>query len=85
MKIQGTKRRDLDYVDDDEKSDEVTTTTAAANNDNETLKELIELGRNDEWKNVRGPRPWEDNREYKEMVDKVVNKKTTTATTTKSI
>ncbi|XP_046919945.1 cytochrome c oxidase assembly protein COX16 homolog l(3)neo43 isoform X2 [Dermatophagoides farinae] len=81
----GTKRRDLDYVDDDEKSDEVTTTTAAANNDNETLKELIELGRNDEWKNVRGPRPWEDNREYKEMVDKVVNKKTTTATTTKSI
>lgn len=84
FKIQGTKRRDLDYVDDDEKSDEVTTTTAAANNDNENLKELIELGRNDEWKNVRGPRPWEDNREYKEMVDKVVNKKTT-ATATKSI
>ncbi|OTF75020.1 cytochrome c oxidase assembly COX16, mitochondrial-like protein [Euroglyphus maynei] len=65
-------------MDESEDSEEMETTITNANNsndDSEDLKELIALGQNEEWKNIRGPRPWEDNREYKEMLEKVVNKK----------
>lgn len=39
------------------------------------VESLAKLGANDEWKNIRGPRPWEDNREYNELMDSLQAKK----------
>ncbi|KAH9423887.1 Cytochrome oxidase assembly [Dermatophagoides pteronyssinus] len=71
----GNKRRDTEEYEksDDEEMKESSATIEDDNSDD--LKKLIELGRNEEWKNIRGPRPWEDNREYKQLVEKIVNKK----------
>nr|XP_027203009.1 cytochrome c oxidase assembly protein COX16 homolog, mitochondrial-like [Dermatophagoides pteronyssinus] len=77
----GNKRRDHDYAleesekSDDEEMKESSTAATIEDDNSDDLKKLIELGRNEEWKNIRGPRPWEDNREYKELVEKIVNKK----------
>ena len=38
------------------------------------IERMEKLGDSD-WKNIRGPRPWEDNKEYEELVEKVKSKK----------
>lgn len=44
----------------------------------EQIRALEKLGENTEWKNIRGPRPWEDNteysRDYKELMDSLREK-----------
>lgn len=35
----------------------------------EELEKLVQLGRDDGWRNIRGPRPWEDNKEYNEWME----------------
>ena len=34
----------------------------------------MELGAKDDWQNIRGPRPWEANTEFNELVEKVKGK-----------
>lgn len=41
----------------------------------ENIKEMMKLGANDEWKNIRGPRPWEDNHEYNALIESLKEKK----------
>ena len=38
------------------------------------IKALEQLGANTDWKNIRGPRPWEDNSEFNALMDSIKEK-----------
>jgi len=37
----------------------------------EDIEEMQKLGANDQWKNIRAPRPWEDNHEFEAVMESV--------------
>lgn len=43
-------------------------------NEEEQIKALEKLGANDDWKNIRGPRPWEDNHDFNQLIDSLKQK-----------
>lgn len=44
-------------------------------NEEMQIKKIITEGKNNDWKNIRGPRPWEDNTEYNKVMNDLKNKK----------
>ncbi|KAH9394286.1 Cytochrome oxidase assembly [Tyrophagus putrescentiae] len=55
---------------DDEEPQEV----EVQKQEEEQIKALGKLGDNDDWKNIRGPRPWEDNRDFNQLIDSLKEK-----------
>ncbi|KAI7690217.1 Cytochrome c oxidase assembly protein COX16 -like protein [Sarcoptes scabiei] len=59
----GTKRRWSGDENDNDENDDL------AVNDDKIIMEQLQSNndKNDDWINIRGPRPWEDNREFENL------------------
>ncbi|KAI2805806.1 Cytochrome oxidase assembly [Blomia tropicalis] len=61
------KDRNLYEEDDDEPAN-------TSINEDAEIQKLKEMGANDDWQNIRGPRPWEDNSQFNNLMESLRQK-----------